>query len=356
MLTVLTIVLGAALVCVVLWDIAVTVLHPTHRGLPSYLGNEAAWRVVRWLSRATGQRRVLTVAGPVAMAASFLAWVGTLWVGFALVYLPLLDQLTYSPPVPPDERGISDALYLSAVSLSTVGFGDVVAANDVLRLVTAIESGAGLAVITAAITFLLSVQPLVTRQRAAALRVADLRLDQVTGAARVAVESGATELAAMHSDLINAHQDVTRFPILYYFVPPTGAEAPTELLRGGAMLCLVLRWGLAPERCRIAAVYGPAYETMVRRVLDDYHRRYIGRGARDREPPPPPLERADAVARLDRLRGSLGRLYPHLRQADDDGLDDFAAFVGWADSRLTRMAREHDQPYVPLLRGLRDIG
>ena len=91
MLTVLTIVLGAALVCVVLWDIAVTVLHPTHRGLPSYLGNEAAWRVVRGLSRATGQRRVLTVAGPVAMAASFLAWVGTLWVGFALVYLPAIE-------------------------------------------------------------------------------------------------------------------------------------------------------------------------------------------------------------------------------------------------------------------------
>jgi Ion channel len=354
MLTVLSIALGAVVVCMVLWDIAVTVLHPTHRGLPSYAGNEAAWRLVRGLSRVTGRRGLLTVAGPAAMATSFLAWVGTLWVGFALIYLPVLDQLTYNPPVPAAERGIADALYLSAVSLSTVGFGDVVAGNDPLRLATAIEGGAGLAVITAAITYLLSVYPLVTRQRAAALRVADLRLDQVEGAAQVAVESGATELAAVHSDLIDAHQDLTRFPVLYYFVPPADNEAATALLRGSAMLCVVLRWGLAPERCRVAAVYGPAYEDMVRRVLDDYDRRYVGGRVRRREQPPP-LEHADAAARLERLRAGLGRLYPHLRQSDGGDLDEFATFVGWADSRLTRMAREYDQPYVPLLRGLRDI-
>jgi Ion channel len=352
MLSVLSIALGAVLVAAVLWDIAVTVLHPTHRGLPSYLGNEVAWRVVRRLSRATGRRRVLTAAGPVAMASSFLAWIGTLWIGFALVYLPLLATLSFDPPVPVAERGPWDALYLSAAALSTVGFGDVVATGHVPRLVTSIESGTGLAIITAAITYQLSVYPLVSRQRAAALRVADLNLDQVDGAALVAVEGGATELAAVHSDLVNAHQDVTRFPVLHYFVPPTDTESAARLLRGGAMLCVVLRWGLAPDRCRLAAVYGPAYEEMVRRVLDDYDSRFLGGHRRRR---PTPLEPADAAARLDRLRAILARVYPHLRQPDGDGLDEFADFVGWADARLRRLAAEYDQPYVPLLQGPREV-
>jgi hypothetical protein len=344
------IVLGAALVAGILWDIAVTVLHPTHRGLPSYLAHEASWRAVRGLSRLTRRRELLTVAGPVAMATSFFTWVGALWIGFALIYLPQLDQLNFEPPVPVAARGLSDALYLSAVSLSTVGFGDITANGHLLRLVTAVESGTGLAVITAAITYLLSVYPLVTRLRAAALRVADLNLDRVKGAARVVVESGATELAAVHSDLINAHQDVTRFPILYYFTAPSEAETPTELLRGGAMLCLVLRWGVEPGRCPVSAVYGPAYEDMVRRVLDDYERRYVGGHSRHINRPSP-LEAADAVARLERLRAGFGAVYPDLCQSGDDGLDDFARFVGWADARLARMAFEHDQRYVPLLAG-----
>jgi hypothetical protein len=104
-------------------DIAVTVLHPTHRGLLSYFGHEAAWRLVRWLSRITSRRQLLSMAGPVAMATSFLTRVGVLWVGFALIYPPQLDRLNFNPPVPVAARNLADALHLSAVSLSTIGFG-----------------------------------------------------------------------------------------------------------------------------------------------------------------------------------------------------------------------------------------
>jgi hypothetical protein len=57
------------------------------------------------------------------MLAQFVAWVLALWVGFALVYLPSVDQLAYAPSVRFGERDLAEALYVSATAPTTVGFG-----------------------------------------------------------------------------------------------------------------------------------------------------------------------------------------------------------------------------------------
>ena len=61
---------------------------------------------------------------------------------------------------------------------------DLVAATDGLRLVTVLEAASGLAVITGAITYLLSVYPLVSQVRVAARSVAPaVGIIALTGAA-----------------------------------------------------------------------------------------------------------------------------------------------------------------------------
>lgn len=108
------------------------------------------------------------------MGATLVVWVGGLAVGFALIYLPFVDELSCAPNVPFGEKGVVEALYISGVPLTTVGFGDVVATRDALRLVTVLEAASGLLSITATVTYVLSVNPLLTELRTSARIQADL--------------------------------------------------------------------------------------------------------------------------------------------------------------------------------------
>src|SRR5512141_2574648 len=109
-------VLGAGLVLLMLVDVFRTLLSPHGSGL---LG------------------RGSFIAAPLAMAAVIGAWAGLAAIGWALLYLPhLTDGFVYGAGVPL-RADFAEALYISLVTLSTVGFGDIVAAHPVLRLVVA---------------------------------------------------------------------------------------------------------------------------------------------------------------------------------------------------------------------------
>jgi hypothetical protein len=337
---------GVCLLALGLWDTALTVLHPARRGPMSAAIGRVTWRVLRAVSRRPGGR-LLTFAGPLAMAAGFMSWVTSLWVGFALIYLPFIAEFIYITPATFGPPGLPEALYVSGVALTTVGFGDVVAATDTMRLVTVAQSASGLAAITAAIAYVLSVYPLVTKQRSAALRVSDLGLTDPGQVVRVLVQAGPSVLIGLQRALIEAHQDVTRFPVLYDFHPDRPEESTGRLLEAGIMVCLVLRWGVRPDAPGLPVVLGPALETTVRRVADDYDANYLaGREARAWQPGP-----AATAERLRRLRTAVAGAAPGLEATGAEVPADFAAMLAWADARLDRLARAHRTVERPLLTG-----
>lgn len=323
---------GAALVLLVAWDIGLTVLHPAARGPLSYAVNRAVWSAVRSLSLVVGGRRLLSFAGPLAMGSSVAAWVTGLWVGFALIYAP------FGP----------EPLYLSAESVTTVGFGDHVPSTAVLRLVAAFEAGAGLGAFTAAIAFVLSVYPLVTAIRAGALHMADLGATDAEHAARLVAITGDDELSRLHADLIECHEHVRRFPILYYFESGDEHESFTKLLRGGCVLVLVLRWGVDGERFPAAGIYAPALERTMDRLLSDLESDFVGgrRGGSGTAEP-----QVDPEAELATLRAAVRRGAPGLESSGADDLDAFAAFVARAQRVMRGFAREHLQDDAPLIDG-----
>ena len=64
---------------------------------------------------------------------------------------------------------------------------------------------------------MLSVYPLVTETRATALWLGDLvGSHPVAAAASLAADDGAQDLARLHRSLIRIHQNLRRFPVLYY--------------------------------------------------------------------------------------------------------------------------------------------
>ncbi|HKS01848.1 MAG TPA: potassium channel family protein, partial [Arthrobacter sp.] len=105
---------------------------------------------------------------PVAMAAVIAAWAGMAILGWALLYLPhLLDGFIYASGVP-RQADFLEAVYISMVTLSTVGFGDIAAGYPLLRLVLAAEAVTGFGLLTATVSWILQMYPALNRRRALA--------------------------------------------------------------------------------------------------------------------------------------------------------------------------------------------
>jgi hypothetical protein len=265
---VVLVVAGALVVAAVGWDIALTLLHPAARGPLGDRVNRAAWRLVRATSRT---RRTLSYAGPLAIAANMVMWIVGLWLGFTIVYA--------------SEYDFADAAYKSGEALTTVGFGDIGFQPEWLRYVAVLEAAGGLGAFTAAIAYVLSVYPLVTAIRASALF------------ASLAAEAGdTTQAPVLTQRLIESHEHVKRFPVLYYFESGDEGESMTTLLRSTRSMSDALRASGEDKRAM-------PLERALNRLLDDLERDYIGgRGGRNDARPGDAESIIGAFAREHRVR------------------------------------------------------
>ncbi|MGY1672307.1 potassium channel family protein [Geodermatophilus sp. SYSU D00710] len=214
---------GALLVLVALRDIFHTIWHPSGRGWLSRRLLRGVW----W----AGRGRVGPVTGPLAMTAVILTWMLLIAGGWALVYWPHLpDGFAFATGLDPSARaGLLDALYLSAVTLTTLGFGDISPEVAWLRLVVPVEALVGLTLVTAAVSWVLQVYPALSRRRALAIR---LTLLQRSGAGdRVAAGDSALApalLAQVAADVVQQRVDLFQHPETHWFTDsrPDAALAP----------------------------------------------------------------------------------------------------------------------------------
>ena len=241
MADVLLVATGAAVVIAIGWDIALTLLHPGARGPISYACNRSAWSAVRSSSRSA---RILSFAGPFAMWANMVVWVLGLWFGHALIFMSAMD--------------VGDALYTSGEALTTVGFGRVDFDPEWLRYVAVVEAAGGLGTFTAVIAYVLSVYPLLSQVRATAL---------FSG---LAIRAGAIDQApVLTRRLIEVHEHVKRFPVLYYFESGDEGESIATLLKAATVACLKLREDGDDE-------HAEPLERALSRLFDDLERDFIG--------------------------------------------------------------------------------
>lgn len=162
---------GIVVIGVGLHDMFHTLLHPTGQGRLSRMVLTGMWKV----SKATGHRLGSTV-GPLAMVAVILVWVLLQLLGWALIYLPHVPEgFMYSSGVDPsDYPDALEAVYLSAVTLSTLGYGDMVATDLWVRTASPLQALTGFALLTAALTWFTQIYPPLSRRRALALELKGL--------------------------------------------------------------------------------------------------------------------------------------------------------------------------------------
>lgn len=220
----LWVVAGVVLIVIGLGEVFRTVLHPTGRGRVSHVAARSTWA----LTSRFGQR-ARTIAGPVAAVAVVTVWAAFQVVGWALVYLPFVpDGFEYNPGIDPTAYpAIVEAFYYSAVSMSTLGLGDVYPTDPWMRIFAPLQGLIGFALLTAAVAWFLQLYPDLGRRRTLALRIALIQRAD-TADHLLDMESGTSSdlLDSLTAGLAQSRVDVWQNSESYYF---TEAEETTSL-------------------------------------------------------------------------------------------------------------------------------
>ncbi|GGT15553.1 potassium channel family protein [Streptomyces purpureus] len=214
---------GAALAMLALRDVFHTLWHPTRHGGLSRRVMTLAW----YLSSSFGRRRAVGLAGPLGMVTVVVLWAVTVILGWALMYWPHMPGgFSFAAGLSPaDYTGFVDAVYLSIVTMATLGLGDIAPADGWLRVLGPIEAVVGFALLTATVTWVLGIYPALTRRRAVALRIHQLRrcgLDERT----LSTPQAAAVLQGLAADLAHVCVDFRQYAESYYF---HDGDEPTSL-------------------------------------------------------------------------------------------------------------------------------
>jgi hypothetical protein len=213
------VVFGLLLVVTALHDMFHTLFHPAGRGAVAEFVSFRVWRLFR--SAFPAQHARLSLAGPAAFVVTVSVWGLMIVIGFALVYYPFLGGAFVMAPGLKIENHQSffDAINISLGSLITVG-GDFNTNSRWLRLSMGIEAVMGFVLLTASLSWVLSIYPVLEYRRSAAHRLSLLhhahKLERI-GVASMPEPETEQLVLALAADLTKIRNDLAQFPITYYF-------------------------------------------------------------------------------------------------------------------------------------------
>ena len=207
---------GAVLIAAALRDLFDTLFHPSGRSLLSRAVMRAIWRTFKPIVKV--RPRSISLAGPLMVIAIVACWATALILGWALIFWPHIDDGFAATAG--RQGSFTDSVYISLVTLATLGYGDFTPSATWLRILAPFEAFLGFGLLTASISWLGSIYPAVQRRRALAYEIYLLRKAQNEAGIGVAdIDPGSA--AAVYGDLISrivtAERDLVTFPISYYF-------------------------------------------------------------------------------------------------------------------------------------------
>jgi len=195
---------GVILIAIALNDVFHTLLRPASTGRLTTLVFRATWSLSR-------RRRPLTVGGPLTILATIGVWLLLLTLGWALIYLPHLpDGFAYSGVDPADYDPFLEAITYSLVALTTLGLGDMVPAEPLIRLLSPLEALTGFALLSASVSWFMQLYPALARRRALAVELTGLHASGLSslpstmspGYAASVIASVTRALAELTADLV----------------------------------------------------------------------------------------------------------------------------------------------------------
>ncbi|HZO60107.1 MAG TPA: potassium channel family protein [Solirubrobacterales bacterium] len=231
-MTALSTAAGVLLVLVALRDVFDTLFHPHGRGVVSEAVVRQIWRAMRLVVR--GNHAALSLAGPLAFLTVIVTWGTLVVIGFALMLWPHFPEGFANSEAAVGSGGhFGDAIYLSLVNLTSLGYGDIAPTSDYLRLLGPLETLIGLGLLTASISWILFLYRVLADYRSLSheiLLLSDAERKSDTTLASIEAPVAAQVLADLTSRVIAIRDDLVHSPIAYYFHPRSARHALPVLL------------------------------------------------------------------------------------------------------------------------------
>lgn len=209
-------VIGIVLVALIVRDVFHTMFHPVGNGSIAPQVMKLNWRL---LGLMPAQRRMSGLTGPFGIAMVVLAWGAIAVLGWTLIYWAQMPEgFAYGSELNPNQRhAFVDSLYLSLVTIATLGFGDVVPTSVTLRMAAPIEALFGFMLLTAAVSWVLEIYPALHRRRVLALQLSTLRRAREVDPA-LSIDSVPVDvLTSLAASIVGARNDFNQYSATYYF-------------------------------------------------------------------------------------------------------------------------------------------
>ncbi len=350
MLTLICTTAGTALLLVVAYDVYSTVLHASARYGP--IGerlNRIVWRMARLIAVKLSRPRrhkLLNVVGPLLMPLLVIIFLFALVVGFALIYFPRMPaDFTHAFKI--ENPAWLDSIYFSGVTLTSMGYGDIVRRTTAMRFTAMLESAWGLLLISLVIAYLITIYRALERKRAIALSIYHQAGEGADAAGYIAYHFVEGKFYGLRQELRAATSNIQELleahiehPVIHYFHPVEVYKGLPRMLFILLETCTIIRTALDAEEysdlCNFPEVR--TLDANTRQVLVelvdslDLERR---ERARDEERP---LDRNRWAKRFARNVESLKEVGIKTRADGDKALDDYSEQRKEWEAKLQRLS------------------
>lgn len=260
------VILGVVVIVATLRDIVATLFHPLGR---SHIGR---WVVgsVSWTGHRLSPhfRSATVLIGPLGYIAVVASWAGLLIIGWALVFYPFLPEgFSFDSGLVPDENaGFDTALYLSLVDLTSLGYGDISPKGSLLRILGPVETLFGLSLVTASVSWLISIYRAISARDAFAHEVhLSQKAEEALGEKLADADPELLErlLTSFSQQLIATRRNLIHFPITIHFRSEDEEKALSGLMPFLARLVEEASEDFRPQALRVRG-------KMLRMAMDDF--------------------------------------------------------------------------------------
>jgi hypothetical protein len=283
MRTVLFTLAGTGILLLVVYDVYATILHARGRSGPvGETLNRSVWRIARTIAFRLSRlrrHRLLNVVGPLLLPLLIILFIVLLIIGFALIYFPRMPAAFNVDPEAASPAWI-EALYFSGITLTTVGYGDIAPRTAEMRILALVESTSGFALISLAVTYLVTVYGALERKRAVALSFYHQAEEGADVAGFIAHHFVESRFYGLEAALRMATRDIQELleshvehPVIHYFHPVEVYKSLPRVLFLVLETCAVIRSCLDsdayPETCNHPEVR--SLEASARHVLRELY-------------------------------------------------------------------------------------
>lgn len=203
---------GAALVVFALVDVFQT-LRPGGSGPLTRLIFRITWQLSGRRARSFPLSAALTVLLVMTL------WVTMITLGWAVIYLPHIpDGFAFNGIDPDRYLPFAEAVTISLVTLTTLGYGDAVATEPLLRFASPLQALIGFVLLSASVSWFAQLYPALARQRSFALSLSSMSdAGQIAALEAVPRDRADALLDRVTASVAELTADLVQTPEIFYF-------------------------------------------------------------------------------------------------------------------------------------------